>query len=868
MDELKDFIDRELLPSLHNGNMGIAFPNIHFERRGKKWGANNYLNGLPHPNKRKWDKIFTSSDIPFLIKEQGGDSMNLIKFYQEITGIKNYREAVEALSSACGLTPPQREESESYRLFREKQEELEELCSLMKKELHNSETGKPVLDYLTEVRGYEKGFIDFADFGFCSPETASKLRAVLDRGNEKPTYLSPSVGETNILSLPYRTEGYIQGFVFRRIDGEDSGKYSDVFISQKAKKNYNLFGLTGISYSGKAEDRGDIIIVEGEIDALRAKYEGLMNIVASSGGEVSEEALIGAKRKGVQRVTILFDSEDTAEKQEQTAKKIEKAVSTIWKVGLEPFVASFEECEDKNNRIKIDVDSYLKNHTADELSHLIKYSSSTGAIWKYERILKEFQMIEQEGGEERTAEQDFSKFKRRVMELCLEIPDRTERDRVRSAFSDLTGGIITEESLREITEGKLQEKQKQQSIATAQQITQELTSLLSQGRLDEAIALGKKLTDLSELNREAQYSSALTPISLEQVKEKYKNKPSGIKTGYFFGEDGKQEELILQASALTYIGAPTSHGKTTFLQNLALRTAQSQDREGDVVFITFEETEEDIITEFLTLYVGEHLSGNLLRSIRTYYESGEDMFRGKGSPEAKLKTFLKREAEFNELLKSHSLRIYRRKNNISDLSGFIRYLNKTIRVKAVFVDYIQRIKDNKVRGEKKLVMEAVCDELMNVSIETGLPVILGAQVNREVLSPLEMENQHLADASDIEHSANTIVLLWNSDTKPRATTQLYYKDRKKGELSDEALKLQDRGFIIGQRGTLFAILSKNRGGQRNLTAVFSFEGNTRRIEQLSPSLPDSKNKSSESSSPMEQNPQGALFQAVGGMDFE
>lgn len=834
MNDLFDFIDRYLLPALHQGGMAHAFPNIHFEKRGNKWGAKNYLNGTPHSS--RWDKIFTTAQKPHLITEQGGDSISLIKFYQNLTGA-SFREAVTALSSACSLTPPEREESESYRAYREKQEKLEELCTLMKRDLR-SDDGGAALSYL-RGRGYSDEFIDFAEFGFISAQRASELRSLLTSGTDSPTYLSKEVGVNNILSLPYRTGGYIQGFVFRRIDGVTEGKYSDVFISQKASKSFNLFGLTGLPLTGKADKDRDITIVEGEIDALSAQFAGVENVVAASGGSLSPEALKEAKRKGVLRVTILFDTEDTAEAQEATDKKIAKAVETIRLSGLEPFVASFPQVYDSEGKaLKVDTDSYLHRdrHTGEQLSHLIKYGdndfpTTTGSLWLYYQLFTKYSKMEEEGGEYRIAETDFSDFRREVIQLCKKASP-SDRARILSEFSRTTQGILTEAALQEEAEKELQEQRRLQALSEAQKIATEVESLCKEGKMDEAIALGKKLTDLSEHNREAEYSSALTPLSLSRIREAYRNKPSGIHTGYYFGTAEKPEELIIQAAALTYICAPTSHGKTTFLQNLALRTAQSRDAEGDVVFITFEESVEDITTEFLALYCGEQLSLNLLRSIRSYYERGENYFRGDG-----IQTFTQKEKEFDSLLRTGKLRIFRRKNQIGDLSGLITYLSKTLRVKAVFVDYVQRIKNQAVRGTKKDVIEAVCDELMNVSLSTGLPVILGAQLNREAFSPVEMENQNIADASDIEHSANAVVLLWNSGFKPLAKSTKYFTDGKRDKLSDEAQAIESRGFTMGREGTLYAVLSKNRGSQRGLSAIFSFNGNTRAITQLNPSAP-------------------------------
>lgn len=880
---LGDFVDNCLIPALHNGGMKNAFPGIIFEKKGNKWGAKNYLNGNPH--KKRWDKIWTQSgggSKPYLISEQGGETISLITFYRNLTGV-SYIEAVKELASSCGLTVPEIATNEQEEAYRDINDKLTDLSNKMRKALFSSE-GFEALEYLRNVRCYSDKFIEFAEFGYCSPALASELSLILKEIKQKklaePTYLSPTIGEEHTLSLPYRsTADKVNGFIFRSINPDEQGgrKYKDVFISQKAKKTYNLFGLTGLPMTGRNKEDRVITIVEGEIDALSAQFHGVGDVVAASGGELYPEALMQAKKKGVCGVTILFDSESTPEAQEQTEKKIEKAVSTINSVGLEPYVASFGEWEINGSRVKMDTDSYLLHHTGKELKNLIRYGdsipTSTGSLWMYGRILRNFQLIEEADGYERIAEADFSEFRRQVIDLCKKTPQRFNRDRIYSAFREVTHGVISEESLNEEVEKEFQEKKRLQAIAEAKEIAQQINTLCNEGRVDEAIALSEKLNQLSESNREALFSTA-KPITLQEAKERYKNRATGITTGYYFQGSKEPVEYILQAASLNFIGAPTSHGKTTFLQNLALRAVQDNTTEGDVVFITYEESEEDIATEFLLLYCGEHYSANPLRSIRSLYSDEGNFFSG-----GDLSSFQSKESEFEKILSSHRLRIYSRDNQLSDLSGFIKYLNKTYKIKAVFVDYIQRIKSSETRGDKKVVMEAVCDELMNIAKWTKLPIVLGAQLNRKALSPLEMENQMIADASDIEHSANTIVLLWNSDTKPLTDSSKYFN---KDKLSNEAQKLESRGFSIGTAGKLFALLTKNRGGERNISAVFGFDGNIRAISQHSPSETDietAKNKKTSSASQGQQTsfsfPQQTtetelpfpMSEATGGADF-
>ena len=95
--------------------------------------------------------------------------------------------------------------------------------------------------------------------------------------------------------------------------GDTEPKYKRIFTSYDMTQKYNLFELTGLKLTGDREKDREIIVVEGEIDALRATYAGLPNVVAGGSGQMYVEALTKAKQRGVERVTLLLDA-DKAEK--------------------------------------------------------------------------------------------------------------------------------------------------------------------------------------------------------------------------------------------------------------------------------------------------------------------------------------------------------------------------------------------------------------------------------------------------------------------------------------------------------------------------------------------------------------------------
>ena len=851
MTNLTDFIQNELYPRLFEV-VDRAFPSMDFKPYRGGWASPYKLNGERSHDGRK-EKSTITRRVPHRVLEQGGENKDLLSFYMELNGFgeKQTAEAVRQLCPILGLTMPQMEDSAAYRAYKEKQDRLEAVGLKMREALYTDE-GRGTLAYLRENRGYSDEFIKEAGFGFVSPSIREELRDLFRYINRDgvEVNLPYDVGINYFLSLPYRTGGNIQGFVFRTTLQDYSPKYKDAFISAKASKRYHLFGLTGLRLTGNGERDRDITIVEGEIDALRATFAGLPNVVAASGGNVSAEALQQAKDRGVKRVTLLFDydtpkwGQTLKEKQEETASKIEKAIATIQKAGLTPFVASFP-----TDGGKVDADSFLREHPdngKEELEEIIATATS-GAQWLGYRLLSRATGDKSEG----LTEKELHELKRQTIELCNSpYTSATDRAIILRNLAEATGGYITAETLQEEADllklAQDRDRQKEETISLAA----EALKLATDGKTAEALSvLSERVTGLKQISREAEYSTLLTLPTAEGVLSDFKKRPTGLSTPYAFDTKDGREPLLLPTGALTIICAPTSHGKTRMLENLALHLA-TDGEPGDVLFFTFEEDSTAVNLELLNIYADMNLSGNNLKTLSSFYRRGKDRyFTGERVPDS----YRPKEAEFLSLLTSGKLRVYYKDFDSPTLIEAIRYIAKSTKVKAVFVDYIQKLNTEGNRLSRKEELKGICSEFEKLAIETSLPVVMAAQLNRQTLSPVDMSVQNIADASEIEHYANIVMLIWNSVVKP-LQGNTYYKSKENQTYSEEAKLLESRGFNIGTEGKLYAILAKNRGGQRNISAILDYNGNTGVIKP---------NYTKAEAEPQQQPQQGELWDEPG-----
>lgn len=300
-----------------------------------------------------------------------------------------------------------------------------------------------------------------------------------------------------------------------------------------------------------------------------------------------------------------------------------------------------------------------------------------------------------------------------------------------------------------------------------------------------------------------------------------------LHTQYIFGRDDKQTILKLPTGALTYIAAQTSHGKSRFLQNLALYQAQQEkgkENPGKVLYFSFEESLENTLIEFLNIFANTQLSEDNTETIKAYYAAAKADDSTNSTPD-NMQEFAAKAAEFwEDFITTGLLTINAEEWESGELMQAIRQAAKKEKIKAVFIDYVQLLRKSGRYHDRKDEISSICTDLMQCSKVTGLPIVLAAQLNRTPTCPTELTPQCIADASNIEHSANVIVMLWNLHKAP-------VFDAEKWQWTERAMK--DQGLTYNG-SKLIGILTKNRNGRVGGWELFNFNGNTGAITGTAP----------------------------------
>jgi DNA primase len=784
---ITDWINNTLYPYLFD-SLDTALPELNLERFSGGWRSSLKLDLSNSKDNRK-DKTEIGKKYIGRINEWGGANLSIIDYVMGRDSI-TFIEAVNKLADIVGLKVP-KGDYEDYRKDSIKANLLEDANSYFIYSLETLEEAKETKEYLLSSRGYRAEDIKDMELGYI-PSQDRLTKYLLSKGHRaediKDFVLGTKIGKTHNLSIPYRTGSYFKGFKFRTI-GEDKPKYINSTGLDKSGGFFNLSGLKG--------DK-DIVIVEGELDSLHATVKGVENVVSIGGSKPSKEQVQNAIKRGAKAFTICLDREP--HKEEETTKTVNEVIEIILNEGVNKvYIVTLPDL----GGAKTDPDRLIKEKGVESFKEAIKGAKPYYKFY-YDQIISKYLKINEATGTIKDKEEDL--FIDEVITTGLKIKDPIDRGRYISLSLELLKPLgITEDILKTVID-KLQYKEDtEQKEKELKRILSTASDLQAKGQTNEALELlESKLPDIKLQDKGTLFSDLLKPIEENEVKQRQAVKPEGVGSGYKING----EELIIPAGAISVIAGATSHGKTALLINLALNIVQDP-KEGEVYFFSYEEDSDAILLNALNTYIDKELSQNNRRSIKSYFKTGSTEFIEKDMRDIFIRA---KERFFKELIDSGKLNINYCNYNSDTLIEAIRYLHKHAKPKAILIDYIQLL--NLPEGKFKTYsrqeeIKQICIALKDLSIETGLPIILGAQFSRKVLNHSNIHATNIGEAGDIERIANLIVGIWNCNKTPIGT-------------ESELKQIQD----INTPNTIYTTVLKNRGGKSDIYANLKFNGNT------------------------------------------
>ena len=805
--ELGTFVDEELYPAIWD-NLNTLFPEMEFKYVLGKWRSPKKLDGSKPTDPRRDKTVVTQKLFHVALENGGGDvkgrAKDLITLYMEHNSLSDRIEAIKEMARACNLTIPEGADAKKWEEARERREQLALSYSRQKEALFSPE-GAEVLRYLKEVRKYSEELIKEMGLGYISPAEAKILE-------EKCKVGIAWKAEEYPLSIAYFSRGNVMGFKFRYITPlEGKSKYMNTRSLGTEGMDNNPFGLTPQSLS-KGDKRGEVVVVEGELDALHAIALGLPNVIAVAGGKITEGKARALKKSGYRNVVILLDSDVAGQK--FTAESIR----TIDQVGLNSFVASLPEAKD--------TDEYLQSHSIDDLKEVIS-RAQFGGLFLYIKERERYLNTKQ-------TEIEFFNFLEEYYKIASGYRDPVKREILLTYLRKDFEGVDIEsiqKGIKERVELQAAAQEKKRKREQAASALREASSFLANGESKKAAFVTQRaLESLKESDKDKEFSSLLED-NTEDIWKKYREIQGGLPTyktlNYREGRDTSEYNLYFPPGAISVIGAQTGHGKSKVLISTALNNLENLEEGETLLYISYEENELLVNKQFLNAYADLYVNPqgkktSNLAAISDYLTSGnpEEL-----SPE-KREAFLKKEEEWKDIRRSRKIKIVKPEDNyLETLLDLISFAVKHLRVKAIFIDYIQEIY---VREWSKY---SRTDELKEAMVQldllaqrTNLPFIMAAQLNREANSPLALYNRFIADSAWIERKASEILLIWSNAKKIEGDDSKNVMTRIKDEIEN------DLGtFEIPGTGKLYVRLTKSRIIPAGFHAILPLSGSTGRV---------------------------------------
>jgi replicative DNA helicase len=405
-----------------------------------------------------------------------------------------------------------------------------------------------------------------------------------------------------------------------------------------------------------------------------------------------------------------------------------------------------------------------------------------------------------------------------------------DRDQLKKEFLDMDpvkGLGITGEALDIAVDKLTTTKEKAAQEEALGELLKKAETLKKSGNVKEALeVLESNLKEVKLTEKATQFSKLLATTTEEEIRKEVAELPDSLDTGLKIGG----EELFLPGGALSVYAAPTNHGKTLLLINTALNVAEKYP-DKKFVFFTYEENATAIIQYFLNTYVNIDLNSSVKtnrRLIKDYFKTGSTQYIAT----AKREYFeAKKQEFFQTLIETGRILVKYVDYSSEELNLAIRYLHKTEpNLGGVFIDYFQLLN---LPGEAKRAerinnrpeeMKMICQRLNRGAGDTGLPVCLAAQFNRDATNLMRLHPTNIGEAGDIERIVNTLVGLWNMDKKT------VLKGITEAEADEINLRLQNRNINGIGEGNMYLEILKSRELPTGTYDFLALNGNTGKIK--------------------------------------
>lgn len=645
--------------------------------------------------------------------------------------------------------------------------------------------------YLRDVRGIAA---DGTHFGELTRESiAAAKESLRQRGISYDVEDFKALGLTEAYAeqgfncvIPYYVNGSPRGFVLRntRPDCEPKDRYR---YSQ---------GLGRGGYCDTLTHGEPAVIVEGQFDAVRLIQAGVKNVIAIGGAKIGEDIARLLKAHGITEITYMPDVEynEQGERKTKITADAIKAFQSVQVDGVPVvqslYIAELPTPQGANlNGLKIDADSYGREHGNDVLAEVATDGVASWA-WELDALMNWAQAQERERGTVNIAT-----FQRKFDDIYNRCGNVYERQRIRDYIStgkesEIYAAFgITPQALNNGDEWRRNTESNNRTKDGAAALSKAIAEGASPERIREIV---QDLNDAVASNTRDEWEAQLTQSFADELKA-IEEQPDTLKTKWevgTIGKDGtyyKHDNIEFYPADIEVFCAPTSHGKTMILFQSVMDLIATTDK--TYLYVSCEENKRQLLERALNVYIdipttadGKTETGGYCFKEQTRKKTIKAVVRG-DVPPYEYPVFMGRSEHYDALSRQIQGWIKRYETNVfprlklihteatieSICSNIARSVEdfraRGVEVGGVFVDYMQLLTTESRNYSRHDELKDICKALKDCAARTELPIIIAAQLNREVLKQgidtITVAN--IGEGADIERIAHDIYLVWQID---------------------------------------------------------------------------------------------------------
>lgn len=672
--------------------------------------------------------------------------------------------------------------------------------------------------YLRDVRGIAADGVHFGEL------TKESIKAVKDslhqRGISYDVEDLQALGITDYYAeqgfncvIPYYVNGYVRGFVLRNTNPDSSERYR---YSQ---------GLGRGGYCDALTHGEPAVIVEGQFDAIRLIQAGVRNVIAIGGAKIGEDIARLLKAHGIREVTYIPDLEYN-EQGERKTKIVTDAIRAFQSAQVDGvplldalYIADLPTPDGVSlNGVKVDADSYGREHGNEALA-CVPLDCVAAWGWQLDALMNWAKAQEKERGNVNIAA-----FRKRFDEIYNScnpyerqaLRDTIEGDEIYRAFG------ITPQALRDVDEwrrdGEYNNRIKDGAAALSKAVQEGASP-------DKIAAIVRDLADAQATNTRDEWNEQLARTFSDELKA-VEEQPDTLKTKWEIGTVDKagtfykHDNIEFYPADIEVFCAPTSHGKTMILFQSVMDLIATTDK--TYLYVSCEENKRQLLERALNVYIdipttenGKTSTGEYCFKEQTRKKVIKAVIRGDVAP-YEYPSFMGKSEHFDALSKQIKgwiaryerdvfprLKMVHTEGTIESICSNIartveEYRAKGVDVGGVFVDYMQLLTTENRNYSRHDELKDICKALKDCAARTELPIIIAAQLNREVLrggiDTITVAN--IGEGADIERIAHDIYLVWQTD---KTHEYLYNQTDADGNVSIKSQNLNVRSNRIYSR---------------------------------------------------------------------